>query len=74
MKHNSEKKGFTDYANLEELSERNKQTIVKAKKEREQHGGEHHHKEQCDGIPETLDEIDRVEIHPYSSWPINWAV
>ena len=43
-------KGFPDYTNLKELSERNKQRIVEVKKEREQLGGEHHHKEQCDGI------------------------
>ena len=39
-------KGFPHYTNLKELSERNKQRIVEAKKEREQLGGEHHHKEQ----------------------------
>ena len=43
-------KGFPVYTNLKELSERNKQRIVEVKKEREQLSGEHHHKEQCDGI------------------------
>ena len=36
-------KGFPHYTNLKELSERNKQRIVEAKKEREQLGDKHHH-------------------------------
>ena len=49
-------KRFPDYTNLKELSERNKQRIVEANREREQLGGKHHHKEQCDGILETFAE------------------
>ena len=55
-------KGFPDYTNLKELSERNKQRIVEAKKEREQLGGVHHHKEQYDGIPETFAENDCIHL------------
>ena len=57
-------KGFPDYTNLKELIERNKQRIVEVKKEREQLGGEHHRKEQCDGIPETFAENDCIHLEP----------
>ena len=33
-------------------------------KEREQRGGENHHKEQCDGIPETFAENDCIHSEP----------
>ena len=42
---------------LKELSETNKQRISKAKKECETLGGEHQHKDQYDGIPETFTSI-----------------
>ena len=57
-------KGFTDYKNLKDLSERNKGRILEAKKEREKLGGEHHHKDQCDGIPEKFAAKDCIHLEP----------
>ncbi|KAG1711251.1 hypothetical protein GQR58_002553 [Nymphon striatum] len=57
-------KGFTEYKNLKELSERNKGRILEAKKEREKLGGEHHHKDQCDGIPEKFGAKDCIHLEP----------
>ena len=55
-------KGFPDYTNLKEFSERNKPRIVEAEKESEQLVGEHDHKEQCDGIPESFAENDCIHL------------
>ena len=70
MKRNNEKKVHNILQrvswlyNLKELSERNKQRIVEAKKECEQLVGEHHHKEQCDGIPQSFAKNDCLHLEP----------
>ena len=50
---------------LKELSETNKQRISKAKKECETLGGEHQHKDQYDGIPETFTDSHFIHSEPY---------
>ena len=59
-------KEFTEYSKLKELSAANKGRISEAKKERETLGGEHQHKDQCDGIPETQTFADShcIQLEP----------
>ena len=57
-------KGFDEYTHLKELSERNKERILEAKRERERTGGEHHHKEQCDSVPEIFASKDSIQLEP----------
>lgn len=57
-------KGFTGYSKLKQLSEINKQKILLKKVERENLGGEHYHKDQCDSIPESFGENDYIHLEP----------
>ena len=47
-------KGLSNYSNLKQLSKTNKERILLAKAEREKLGGKHYHRDQCDGVPESL--------------------
>ena len=47
-------KGFPKYSKLNELSETKKQRISEANKDPKTPGGEHQHKDQCDGISEAF--------------------
>ena len=56
--------GFDNYSNLKEVSERNKQRILEAKKERETLGGSHHHKDQCSSVPDDIGENYCIHLEP----------
>ena len=58
-------KVFPKYSKLKKLSETNKQWISEAKKKCETLGGEHQHKDQCDGIPETFSDSHCIHLEPF---------
>ena len=57
-------KGFSNYSNLKELSQTNKERILLAKEEREKLGGDHYHKEQCELISDDFGENDCIHLEP----------
>ena len=57
-------KGHSNYSNLKELSQTNRERILLAKEEREKLGGNHHHKEQCESIPDSFGENDCIHLEP----------